>query len=50
MSIHYILFSCLQTGKCGDGSNLDSGEGKQVLRPEGFEEERESWDSKPTFL
>jgi solute carrier family 6 amino acid/orphan transporter-like 15/16/17/18/20 len=29
---------------------LSSGEGKQVLKPEGIEEERESWDSKLTFL
>jgi hypothetical protein len=29
---------------------LGSGEGKQVFRPEGVEEERESWDSKLTFL
>jgi len=29
---------------------LSSGEGKQVLRPEGVDEERESWDSKLTFL
>jgi len=29
---------------------LGSGEGKQVFMPEGVEEERESWDSKLTFL
>jgi solute carrier family 6 amino acid/orphan transporter-like 15/16/17/18/20 len=40
----------LQTGKVGGGSKLGSGEGKQVFRPEGGEEERESWDSKLTFL
>lgn len=43
-------FSFLQTGKVGGGSKLGSGEGKQVFRPEGGEEERESWDSKLTFL
>ncbi|KAJ9595050.1 hypothetical protein L9F63_013647, partial [Diploptera punctata] len=36
--------------KVGGGSKLGSGEGKQVFRPEGGEEERESWDSKLTFL
>ncbi|PNF18602.1 Sodium-dependent neutral amino acid transporter B(0)AT3 [Cryptotermes secundus] len=39
-----------KTGKVGGGSKLGSGEGKQVFRPEGGEEERESWDSKLTFL
>ena len=29
---------------------MASGEGKQVFRPEGAEEERESCDSKLTFL
>nr|CAD7400807.1 unnamed protein product [Timema poppensis] len=38
-----------QGGK-GGGSKLGSGEGKQVFRPESGEEERESWDSKLTFL
>jgi len=36
----YIVGSC---------SKLVSGEGKQVFRPEGGEEKRESWDSKLTF-
>lgn len=44
------MSSFLQTGKVGGGSKLGSGEGKQVFRPEGGEEERESWDSKLTFL
>jgi hypothetical protein len=39
-----------QTGNVGGGSKLGSGEGKQVFRPEGGDEERESWDSKLTFL
>lgn len=49
---HYVasVSSFLQTGKVGGGSKLGSGEGKQVFRPEGGEEERESWDSKLTFL
>nr|CAD7261629.1 unnamed protein product [Timema shepardi] len=37
-------------GGKGGGSKLGSGEGKQVFRPESGEEERESWDSKLTFL
>lgn len=39
-----------QTGNVSGGSKLGSGEGKQVFRPEGGDEERESWDSKLTFL
>ncbi|XP_077291147.1 sodium-dependent neutral amino acid transporter B(0)AT3 [Arctopsyche grandis] len=31
-------------------SKMGSGEGKGVFKPEGAEEERESWDSKLTFL
>jgi len=50
MSIHCIPFLCLQPGRVGGGSKLGSGEGKQVFRPEGGEEDRESWDSKLTFL
>jgi len=50
MSIHYNPFSFLQPGRVGGGSKLGSGEGKQVFRPEGGEEDRESWDSKLTFL
>jgi hypothetical protein len=38
-------FSFLQPGRVGGGSKLGSGEGKQVFRPEGCEEQRESWDS-----
>ncbi|KAJ8877946.1 hypothetical protein PR048_022409 [Dryococelus australis] len=37
-------------GDGGSSSKLGSGEGKQVFRPESGEEERESWDSKLTFL
>ncbi|XP_049860712.1 sodium-dependent neutral amino acid transporter B(0)AT3 [Schistocerca gregaria] len=33
-----------------DGLKMGSGEGKQVFRPEAGEDERESWDSKLTFL
>jgi hypothetical protein len=47
-SVHPFYF--LQPGRVGGGSKLGSGEGKQVFRPEGGEEDRESWDSKLTFL
>ena len=46
----FVYFLSLQSGKVGGGSKLGSSEGKQVFRPEGGEEERESWDSKLTFL
>jgi hypothetical protein len=49
MSIHYDHFF-LQMRKFRDGSKLSSDEGKQVFRPEGDEEEGETWDSKLTFL
>ena len=37
-------------GKFGGASKLGSDESKQTFKPEGGEEERESWDSKLTFL
>ncbi|XP_063220725.1 sodium-dependent neutral amino acid transporter B(0)AT3 [Bacillus rossius redtenbacheri] len=45
-----IAFDDTSPNTKGGGSKLGSGEGKQVFRPEGGEEERESWDSKLTFL
>ena len=55
MSITFILL-LFTDGKFGEGSRFYSGEDKQMFRTkvgeggEGGEEERESWDSKLTFL
>jgi hypothetical protein len=52
MSITFILL-LFTDGKFGEGSQFYSGEDKQMFRSksgEGGEEERESWDSKLTFL
>jgi hypothetical protein len=46
----FFLSFFLQEGKVGGSSKLGSGEGKQVFRPEGGEEERETCDSTLTFL
>ena len=52
MSITFILL-LFTDGKFGEDSRFYSGEDKQMFRSkrgEGGEEERESWDSKLTFL
>ena len=52
MSITFILL-LFTDGKFGEGSQFYSGEDKQMFRSkdgEGGEEERETWDSKLTFL
>jgi hypothetical protein len=46
----FLSLPFLQAGKFGGGSKLSSGEGKQVFRPEGGEEERGTCDSKLSFL
>jgi hypothetical protein len=46
----FLSFSLLQAGKVGGSSKLGSGKGKVLFSPEGGEEERETCDSKLTFL